>query len=461
MVNTVRVRLTIWYVAVFGLLLAGFSIFIYVVLSRTLHAGLDQSLSHSTEVIDGEFRSEVEEHQGSAASGASDTLTELQLPGIYAAIFDREQVLASNFDRDQFSATALISHPPSPEQTTFHTVQGYGAEGARVAVLSVRVGDNEYLIAAAEPLHGLVEQLESIRRIMYLGFPATLLVAGIGGFILAKKSLAPVVAMSTQAEHISARNLHERLTIENKSDELGHLARVFNDLLSRLDGSFQSMREFIADASHELRTPLSIIRGEADVVLSQERNASEYQDALTIIQDEAKRLSHIVDDMMALARADAGQRRLRSEEFYLNDLVEECCKAATVLTLRDGVSLKLKPTADIAFRGDEDLLRRMLLNLLDNAIKYTPSGGSVSVELALEPSQIKIIVSDTGIGIPAEHAPHVFERFYRIDKARSRAEGGSGLGLAIAKWVAEAHRGYIDLTSNPGHGSTFTVSLPR
>ena len=461
MVSTVRVRLTLWYVVVFGLLLAGFSAFVYVVLSRTLYARLDQSLLNAAQVVSGEFRSEVAENEGGAAEGAAQVLTELHLPGTYFAIFDGEQLLASNLDWNQVSARELLSSTATDDPTIFRTVRGYGEEGARVAIIPAPAGDKAYLVAAAEPLHSLVEQLESIRRIFYLGFPAALLVAGIGGFILAKKSLAPVVAMSNQAERISARNLHERLSIGNNRDELGHLARVFNDLLSRLDGSFESMREFIADASHELRTPLSIIRGEADVALSQDRDATEYRDALAIIQDEAKRLSRIVDDMMALARADAGQRPLQIEEFYLNDLVEECCKAATVLTVREGVTLTVEPAADIAFRGDEDLLRRMFMNLLDNAIKYTPAGGSVSVELACEPSSVKIIVSDTGIGIPADQVPHIFERFYRVDKARSRADGGSGLGLAIAKWVAEAHRGSIDLISRSGHGSKFTVSLPR
>jgi len=460
MINSVRVRLTLWYVAVFGLVLAAFSVFVYLVLSQSLYARLDQSLSRAAEVVAGELRSEILEHNGDAKVGAAQTLTELHLPGMYLAMFDGGQLLASNFDQDQLSARALLASTPPGNAIAFHAVKTYGPEGARVAILPVTTGERVYLVAVAEPLDNLVDQLKSIRRIFYVGFPASLLIAGIGGFILAKKSLAPVVAMSIQAERISARNLHERLRIGNKGDELGHLGRVFNDLLSRLDGSFESMREFIADASHELRTPLSIIRGEADVALSQERDSKEYSDALTIIQDEAKRLSRIVDDMMALARADAGQRQLQIEEFYLNDLVEECCRAATVLTVREGISLTLAPTTDIPFRGDEELLRRMLLNLLDNAIKYTPSGGSVSVELARERGNVKILVSDTGIGIPADDAPHVFERFYRVEKARSRADGGSGLGLAIAKWVAEAHKGSIQLVSSSGKGSTFTVSLP-
>jgi len=459
---SVRVRLTAWYVFVFGILLVGFSGFVYLVLSRTLYRQLDQSLLNSAQVVAGEFRSEMAENDGDPASSATQTLTELHVPGIDVSIFDGGQLLASSSEQDSLSPQVLSFSRGTNQLPAFATIHDYGEEGARLVTVSVNVGGRDFLIAAAEPLHELVEQLESIRRILYLGFPAGLLVAAIGGFILARKSLAPVVAMSNQAEHISDRNLHERLNvIGNDSDELGQLARVFNALLSRLDASFDGMRKFTADASHELRTPLSIIRGEADVALSRDRDPVEYREALTIIQDEAERLSRIVDDMMALARADVGQRPLQIEEFYLNDLVEECCKAATVLTVREGVSLTFDPTSDIPFRGDQHLVRRMFLNLLDNAIKYTPGGGCVSVELASEPAAVKIIVSDTGIGIPADQVPHIFERFYRADNVRSRANGGSGLGLAIAKWVAEAHKGSIELVSSPGHGSKFTVSLPR
>jgi heavy metal sensor kinase len=462
MINSVRVRLTLWYVLVFGLLLAAFSTFVYLVLSQTLYARLDQSLLNAAHAIAGEFRSELAESKEGAGWAANQALTEMRMQGIYLGIFDGEKRLASYFDgEDPITIPGELLSTAQSISPVFHTIHGYRNEGARVAVISVNGMGKDYLVAAAEPLHDLVEQLGSIRRIFYLGFPLGLIIAGVGGFILAKKSLAPVVAMSNQAERIGARNLHERLEVGTKPDELGNLARVFNDLLSRLDRSFEGMREFMADASHELRTPLSIIRGEADVALSQDRDAQEYREALATIQDEARRLSRIVDDMMALARADAGQRPLQIEEFYLNDLVEECCKAARVLALQEQVSLTVEPTADITYRGDEDLLRRMLLNLLDNAAKYTPSGGAISVRLVLESGRVKIVVSDTGIGIPADSAPHVFDRFYRVDKARSRADGGSGLGLAIAKWVAEAHKGTIDLSSTPGKGSSFTVSLPK
>src|SRR6266545_1192082 len=175
---------------------------------------------------------------------------------------------------------------------------------------------------------------------------------------------------------------------------------------------------------------------------------------------EARLLSGVVEDILALARADAGQRRLELEEFYLNDLIEECVHSARALALNKNLSLDFESSGDIAFRGDEDLLRRMVINLLDNAIKYTPGGGSVSVKLWREDGLIKLRVTDNGIGISAEAAARVFERFYRVDKARSRAEGGSGLGLPIVKWIAEAHQGSVSLESAPEHGSSFIVSLP-
>jgi heavy metal sensor kinase len=463
MFNSVRVRLTLWYVTVFGLLLIGFSVLVYVFLSTSLYERMDQSLSNAGQATTTEFQSEINEFKGDDRLGAAETLNELQLPDIFTAIFDDNGLLASNFPEPERSllTPSLLSAAIATGRPSFQSVGGFGEEGGRLAVLPVRAMGKNFFIVVVEPLHGLAEQVEAIRRIFYIGLPATLLIAGVSGFLLARKSLSPVVEMSGQARRIGAANLQERLKVSNPKDELGRLADAFNDLLSRINRSLENMREFMADASHELRTPLSIIRGEADVALSQERHASEYRESLTIIQDEARRLSRIVDDMMALARADAGQHPLRLQEFYLNDLVEEACRAMKVLSASKGIALKLDLAEDVTYRGDEDLLRRLIMNLLDNAIKYTPSGGSVLVALAAEQASVKLVISDTGVGIPAESVPHVFERFYRVEKARSRIDGGSGLGLAIARWVAEAHKGSIELTSSPGQGSRFTVLLPR
>lgn len=462
MLNSVRLRLTLWYVFVFGLLLIGFSVFIYTLLSESLYGQVDQSLSNAAQATATEFVAEIAEYHGDATRGAEETLKELQLPGMYTSIFADNQLLASNYPDNQpfISPQHFLPATKAHGKPTLHTVTGFGEAGARLAIIPLTVGGKDYFVAVLEPLLDMVEQIGAIKRIFYIGLTATLMIAGIGGFLLARKSLSPVVEMSEQAKRISAKNLQERLTVSNSKDELGRLAEVLNGLLSRLDGSFEKMREFMADASHELRTPLSIIRGEAEIALSQDREAREYQEALTIIHDEARRLSRIVDDMMVLARADAGQQPLRLQDIYLNDLVEESCRAMQVLAMSKSVSLTQEITEDVLLHGDEDLLRRLILNLLDNAIKYTPMGGSVSVRLVCRASEVKIIVADTGIGIPSESIANVFERFYRVDEARTRTEGGSGLGLAIAKWVAVAHKGSIDLTSSHGQGSKFIVTLP-
>jgi signal transduction histidine kinase len=240
---------------------------------------------------------------------------------------------------------------------------------------------------------------------------------------------------------------------------LGRLGGVFNDLLSRLETSFRIMREFMADASHELRTPLAVIQGESEVTLSQQGSPEEYRASLTVVNKQARRMTRIVSDMLALARADAGHQ-VPVEELYLNDLVEDCCRAAQALAKPKGIRLTYEGSTDISIRGNEELLKRMAVNLLDNAIHYTLAGGSVSVRLASEANWAHLSVCDTGIGIPQDSLGRVFDRFYRVDESRARAHGGSGLGLSIVKLAAESHFGSVQLTSELGRGSTFTVSLP-
>jgi signal transduction histidine kinase len=220
------------------------------------------------------------------------------------------------------------------------------------------------------------------------------------------------------------------------------------------------MRRFVADASHELRTPLSVIRGEADVALARDRGAAEYRQSLGVILDESRRLSRLVEDLLNLARADSGHVRLERSEFYLNDLVAECCRSMRALAEARGVTLECEPAPDTAFRGDEELLRRLVLNLLDNAIRYTPAGGKVTAALEANGAGARLRIADTGIGISETALPRVFDRFYRADEARSRQDGGFGLGLAIVQWIAESHGGAVEAASRPGSGSTFTVTLP-
>jgi two-component system, OmpR family, sensor kinase len=457
MLDSIRVRLTLWYLLGFGSLLVGFSAYIYSSLARDLAQEFDTSLVRTAQSVSDYFAEFVE--RKNLAGGARETVLELQFERLGTAIYRDRQLLAANHPDTvaAIAATGLLSVLTPSGSPVFATdMQG----GKRLVGLAASEGGVNYEVVVVEPLDVLRGQLARVRRIIFVGLPAALLLAAIGGYMLVRKSLQPVVTISEQAAHISVQNLDERLKITNPKDELGKLAAVFNDLLSRLEASFRIMREFMADASHELRTPLAVIQGESDVALSQDGTSTEYRGSLSVVNNQARRMARIVGDMLALARADAGHLQLPMEELYLNDLVEDCCRAAQALAVPKGVRLTYEGSADISFRGNEELLKRMAVNLLDNAIHYTPSGGCVLVRLASEPAWVRLSVTDTGIGIPPEHISRVFDRFYRVDESRARADGGSGLGLSIVKLAAESHQGSVRLTSELGRGSTFTVTLP-
>jgi signal transduction histidine kinase len=262
-------------------------------------------------------------------------------------------------------------------------------------------------------------------------------------------------------KNILRGNAHIMLESGDSEEGLVVLANSLNDLLSRFPQSAEKTRRFVADASHELRTPISVIRGEADVALMKNRSPVEYRASLTTILDESRRLSRLVDDLLFLATPDTAHVGLKVEEFYLNDLVDECCRSLAPTAKARGVRLENHSRNDVGFCGDEALLRRLIVKLIENAISYTPAGGNVSLFLEAREEELRILVSDTGIGIGAKAKEHVFEPFYRADKARSRGDAGPGLGLSIVKRVAELHEGRVEVKSEPGNGSTFTVLLPH
>src|SRR5579884_301871 len=452
MFSSVRLRLTLWYALAFGLLLLGFSLYVLSSLSHDLRSAFDQALVRTAETTASYFDEFVE--RNNPAAGAIETIRELSHGKTAVAIFRGRQALAST-DKDVV-ALALRSNVVGSLAAGEHALTTDLNRNERLAAVPVRINSVVYTVAVAESMRELTDELARVRRIVLFAMPAALVLAAIGGFFLAGKSLAPVVTISAQAERITAKNLEERLEIKTR-DEFGRLAAVFNALLSRLDQSFRVMREFMADASHELRTPLAIVHGEAEVSLSRERTAEEYRESLSIIRDNSKRMALIVKDMLDLARADSGQQTLRREELYLDDVVTACCRSAQPLAQLKGVTLNWSAEEDLSFQGDEELLKRMTVNLLHNAIQYTPSGGSVSVNLHRENGSGVLTVSDTGIGIPPASASRIFDRFYRVAEARTRSDGGSGLGLSIVKLAAESHGGAVSVASKPGEGSTFTV----
>jgi len=461
MTKSLRFRLTAWYLAFFSLLFVLFSIFLYGILSRELQNRLDETLLSQASTTASLFLDEMEEMHGDQLKAAPEAVSEMRLRGSTVAVFDGSRMLAASAPvaAAEFQALAARAAAANDPDLVL-TVPRLGKYGARAAAHRIG-GGHMYLALAVEPLDSIAASLQVVRRVLFLALPFLLALAAIGGYWLSTRSLAPLGWMAQQSRKISGSNLHTRLAIGDAADELTMLAASFNELLSRLDQSFESMRRFVADASHELRTPIAVIRGEADVALSHDRPAAEYRESLAIVLDESRRLSRLVDDLLNLARADAGHVRLQVREFYFNDLLAECCRSVQSLAAARRIDLECRAGGDVPFSGDEELLRRLVVNLLDNAIRYTPSGGKVTAELEAHGADVRVRVSDTGVGIAPEAASHVFERFYRADKARSRDEGGFGLGLSIVKWIAESHHGGVELTSRPEAGTTFTVTLPR
>ena len=465
MFESVRARLTLWYVSALALILVVFGIAVYVMLSRALHRRVDEALRSTLEISITSLTHDEQEGQ-SAQSAAQSTAAELSHPQQAMMIFDNMgQLLAEHpYEEDLHIRLPDLGAIPSDEVYLYTVAEeGHTNEHHRLAVRRVRIppANTPYIILASQPLKAVEDELKSLREILYLATPAVLLVAGLGGWFLARQGLAPVAAMAKSARQIGSGSLDRQLPVANPRDELGQLATTFNELLGRIDSAFDEQRRFMADASHELRTPLSVMSAAAGVTLKKlHRDEDEYREAIQMMAEQTKRLSRIVKDMFILARADAGSYPLQNRALYLNDLLEEIARAGEMLASDKGVSLVLTNLDEAAFHGDEDLLRQMVLNLVDNAVKFTPPGGTVKLTLARQVNEYQLSISDTGPGISADARDHVFERFYSADKSRSRTHGGGGLGLAISKWIAHAHNGDLELASSGKDGTTFIARLP-
>jgi signal transduction histidine kinase len=279
-------------------------------------------------------------------------------------------------------------------------------------------------------------------------------------YLLARKALAPVDALRRSADAITANRLSDRLPVPNPDDELGRLATTVNAMIGRLERSFGEMRRFTADASHELRTPLTAIRLEAEAVSDRAGTVAECKVLAGSILEECGRLARLTDQLLALAREDAGIADREPERVDLGGLVGGVADALRAVAEAKQVTMATDLAPGAVVKGDPIRLRQLAMNLIDNAIKYTPEGGSVRVAVGPSDRSAVVVVADTGVGIPADHLPRVFDRFYRVDKARSRELGGTGLGLSIARSIVTAHGGSIELASRPGSGSTATVVLP-
>jgi two-component system OmpR family sensor kinase len=481
MLESVRVRLTLWYAGVLALVLVVLAFATYFILRESTAKRADSNLAELADGFLTTLQAELKDESGPDAfkRGALEAIIEHRFRDHFYAILDpMDAIVVSSRDlpavipiTSQEESSRIINpdalrelvRSSSRPDRMFQTLRGQRG-GYRGYVRHFAENGQTYTLVVLQSLHSQKEMFDQLAQTFSLVIPIAVLLASVGGYFLARKSLAPVVAMSTQAGRIGAATLHERLPVQNEKDELGHLARSFNQLLDRLDQSFDRQRRFMADASHELRTPVAILRGEAEVALARpDRTPEEYRESLAVLRAESQRLTHIVEDLFTLARADAGQYPLSPHDFYLDELVADCTRTTRTLALAKRITLNCDAPQELPIHADEALLRRMILNLLDNAIKYTPEGGSVSLACRREGGEYMLSITDTGPGIPAELQPRIFERFFRADKARSHSEsdgGGAGLGLSIARWIAEAHRGRLELVRSDVTGSTFAAFLP-
>ncbi len=468
MLKSVRARVTIRYTLWFTFLVVLMAAGTYGSLQQDAYARLDDNTRTVLGVMKLVIRHEIEEQGGKESGEASiqkilNTLYQASFPQEQIAIWDGSRLVAHkrNLGRKQddlrkLHVTAQVSH--------------LNRGDLRISINSVFVPlvKTTYTVVASTWRGDTQNDLSALLRALAMVIPVALLLSTAGGYLLAQRTLAPLTSMAQTVDAISSTNLDKRLAIANSGDELGQLALGFNRLLERLQEAFQQQRRFMADASHELRTPLSAALTATQVMLRDgHRSAEEYREALQLVGEQLRRLRRIVEDMFLLARADTASLELRREEFYLDELVTESCRAMRLLAERNGVHLELlQPLPEIRMEGDAGLIRQAMIILLDNACKYTDSGGSVCVSLDVQTDGCTLRVSDTGPGIPEWARPHLFERFYRVDASRSRSQGraneassGAGLGLAIAQWIAEQHGSRIFLESSSPAGSVFVLQL--
>jgi heavy metal sensor kinase len=452
--GSIRLRLTLWYILLLALILAAFSAGIYLTLRHSLSTSLDDSLE-----VRGEELLLSVHFEGDVPTLAEAVPEDGPADGEqFARVFDASGAVTFDNGAPPGAPAAIQAVLDGNSVTRSFDVRG-GKFRSRLIPIR-RDSEVGGVLEVARSEDDIRDTLRTLLLILGISYPAALVVASFGGVFLAGRALSPVDRLTQMARRISAEDLGKRLDLQLPDDEVGRLARTFDEMIARLDEAFARQRQFTADASHELRTPLTAMKGQVEVALSKPRDVAAYQQVLQAVNEDVDRMIRLVGSLLTLARADAGQLPLARESIDVRSLVASAVEQVRPLAEERRIALNTEPGSQLHVAVDEDLMLQLLLNLLDNAIKYTPTGGQVTLDWDAKNGQVELSVHDTGPGIGSEDLPHVFDRFYRVDKARSRAEGGAGLGLAISRWIAQAHRGDIVVRSTPGQGATFTVRLP-
>jgi two-component system, OmpR family, sensor kinase len=450
--RTIRTRLVLSYVLVITVILVVVVFAVGAVHRRLGIARVDSDLVSAMQSVAGVVASEINE-RFSLEIGAHEALYELELPGLGVSVLDvKGGQLASRVS----GAPALA--PARQSEIVIGAPQTLDSERVRVAASSWQHREYAYRVVVWTSLAPLEREHTTVMNTVRIAIALAALAALAAMWLIVRPALHPLAVMAASADAIDRRHLQTRLPLPAPPDELRRLAVAFNGLLDRLSESITSQRRFMADASHELRTPVTVVRTAAQVTLSSAvRTDSEYREALEIIEVQTGRLTQIVDDLFLLALADVDGQEVVLRECYLDDVVSACVRDASVMAKARGVTIKVDSADDVAVRGDEELLRRMVMNLLDNAVRYGPEGSDVRVRVSSSDRLVTLTVEDSGPGIPEADRERVFERFVRLETARTAA--GGGLGLPIARWIAEQHHGSLQLEP-PVRGCRFVATLP-
>jgi len=455
--------MALWYVLVLGFLMLAYAGGASSFLFYSLREQLDGNLVEDVETVEGLLVNTPDGQITLDAARPEHSEPEVQR---LVEVWSPEGTLLY---RSPLLGDRTLGGPPRPEESkdkdigepTPTTLRLRDSTRVRMATSTYTVETRRVHLRVAHSEEALWREIQEFLTVLALAFPFALVLAGFGGFALARSALAPVDAMAHKAERISAEQLSDRLPIENPEDELGQLAGAFNATLARLEAAFAQLRRFTADASHELRTPLTAIRSVGEVSLQTPKTAPEYRDVIGSMLEETDRLTRLVDSLLTLSRADAGHVQLQRTDFSLLNLVQQTSSLGALRAEEKQQRVSVDGDPKVVVSVDRLILRQALVNLIDNAIKYSPAGAEIVVRVQSgKDNQPMMEVVDQGPGVRPEHQSKIFDRFYRVDRARAREWGGAGLGLAIARWAVEVNGGQLTLQSVDGQGSTFRVALP-
>ncbi len=454
----IRTKLTFWYTSIFGGALILFSILAYFAFTYANNKSLDVGLEEEAEGVAhcAHISKDSLENYVTCLSNEKDERTSEK----YIMILDQTgnlQFRSGSLKSDYLPLSSQQIHDILSGKIYFKTVRD--SKGNILRIITIPTEDNQQLIQLGIAINNTSATKIFLLALMALGGLA-IIVSWIGGLFMAKKALRPVDNMIKELQKIETDHLGKRLAVCPVKDEISELSEVINEMLSRLENSFNQVRQFTTDASHELRTPITIMKAGIEVALSRERDIYNYQQVLANTLDDLGRLSKIIENLFILAKADTGRCEMRMERMNLCPVITDVAEQLRLITEPKNISVSTEKMEDAFIRGDELLIRMMLLNLVDNAVKYTPQNGAISLSIGKGNGNVMIAIKDNGIGISREDIPHIFDRFYRASKVRTSNYNGGGLGLSICQWIVRSHRGTITVESELNKGSVFTVTLP-